>query len=263
MVSRRTLLLASALSALPALAKADPRAPAIAAAADLRFALDAAAARFRAATGQSLRISYGSSGLLFQQIVQGAPFELFLSADEAYALALADRGRARDRGAVYAIGRLVVVAPDVSPLKVDGALRGLREALAAGRIRRFAIAAPDHAPYGRRAREALQHAGLWHRLEPRLVLGENVAQALQFATTGGAQGGIVAWSLVQAPGLDRRLRWALIPDWWHQPLRQRMVLLDNAGATARALFAFLQGKEGRAILARHGFVVPAGGPAQG
>lgn len=263
MVTRRALLLAPALAAVPALADPDPRGPTIAAAADLRFALDEAAERFRTATGRPVRVSYGSSGLLFQQIARGAPFELFLSADEDYALSLADRGLTRDRGALYAIGRIVIVAPDGSPLAVDGELKGLRAALEAGRIRRFAIAAPDHAPYGRRAREALDHAGLWQKLEPRLVYGENVAQALQFATTGGAEGGIVAWSLVLAPGFDRRARWALIPDGWHQPLRQRMVLMRNASATAQAFYAFLQGPEGRAILSRYGFVVPDARPARG
>jgi molybdate transport system substrate-binding protein len=192
--------------------------------------------------------------------VAGAPFELFLSADEDYVLRLHKAGLTQGRGDIYAIGRIVLFAPTASPLAVDGGMGGLRRALTDGKVRRFAIANPDHAPYGGRAREALEKAGLWAALEPRLVLGENVSQALQFAATGGADGGIVALSLVKAPGFARLGRWALIPESLHSPLRQRMVLTRKAGPEAQAFHAWLKGPEARAVLARYGFVPPAGSP---
>ena len=162
----------------------------------------------------------------------------------------------KDRGALYAIGRIAVIAPDGSPLEADGDLNGLRAALADGRIERFAIPNPDHAPYGGRAEEALRHAGLWDAVAPKLVLGENVSQTAQFATSGSTQGGIIAYSLALSPKVSERGAYALIPDSWHQPLRQRMVLLKPAGDTARRFYDFLRGPRGRAILERHGFSHP-------
>lgn len=186
----------------------------------------------------------------------GAPFQLFLSADEDFVLRLAEAGRAIDRGTLYAIGRIVIVTPPGSDLPVDPRLEGLGARLRAGRIRRFAIANPEHAPYGMRAEEALRSAGLWEAIRPRLAFGENVAQALQFALAGGADGGIVALSLVRAPGFPGAARHALIPDDMHRPLRQRMALLQGAGAAARAFYAFLQAPAARAVLGRYGFGLP-------
>jgi len=231
--------------------------PAVAAAADLEFALVELARRFQADTGHVVRLTFGSSGNFAQQIAHGAPFELFLSADEQYVLRLADQGHARDRGALYAIGRLALFGPHGSPLEVDSQLEGLARALAEGRIRRFAIANPEHAPYGRAARAALQHAGLWSRIAPHLVLGENAAQAAQFAASGSSQGGIVPLSLSKAPAMAALGRFATIPADWHasEPLRQRMVLTRRAGPVAAAFFDYLQQPAARALLLRHGFAL--------
>jgi molybdate transport system substrate-binding protein len=171
-------------------------------------------------------------------------------------LRLHKAGKAADRGTLYAIGRIVLVAPAGGTLAVDSDLRGLRTALDQGRIRRFAIANPEHAPYGERAREALTHAGLWQRLQPTLVYGENVAQALQFVTLNAAEGGIVALSLVKTPGFAATGRAALIPESWHTPLRQRMVLMPGAGAEARRFHAWLQTAPARRIFVRYGFTLP-------
>ncbi len=248
-----TFLLALLMLAVPLRAAT---APTVAAAADLRFAMDELVATYSRETGRQVKVSYGSSGIFRQQIAQGAPFELFLSADEDYVRQLQQAGLTRDGGALYAIGRIVLFAPRGSRLAVDGQMAGLRSALAEGRLRRFAIANPDHAPYGARAREALGHAGLWTGLEQRLVLGENVSQALQFAATGGADGGIIALSLVKAPGFEETGSWALIPADWHRPLRQRMVLTRKAGPQAVLFYRWLQGPAARAILIRHGFALP-------
>ncbi|MFN4019097.1 MAG: molybdate ABC transporter substrate-binding protein [Erythrobacter sp.] len=242
--------------ALAGCGQPDQASPRIAAAADLRLVLTQVATAFERDTGLKVALVFGSSGNFHQQLQQGAPFELFLSADEQYVLDLADTGRTQDRGRLYAVGRIALIAPKGSPLVVDGDLAGLRDALARGQISRFAIANPDHAPYGRRAQEALEYAGLWQGLQGRLVMGENVSQALQFATDGGAQGGIVAWSLVQDPALASRADHALIPAQWHQPLRQRMVLMNGAGDTARRFYAYLGEPPARTIFVRYGFALP-------
>jgi len=231
--------------------------PVIAAAASLQSVLPQIVEAFRAQGGGPLRVVFGSSGAFTTQIEQGAPFELFLSADRPYVERLADKGLTQDRGVLYAEGRIALFVPRGSPLKIDGQLKDLAAALKDGRLRRFAIASPEHAPYGRAARQALVHAGLWRPIQPRLVLGENVAQAAQFASTGAAQGGLIAYSLALAPELAPRGRSALVPGDWHQPLDQQMVLLKAAGPVARSFYAFLQGPTARAAFDRYGFVLPA------
>lgn len=234
--------------------------PAVAAAADLKFALADIAARFRQDTGREVKLVFGSSGNFKTQIESGGPFELFLSADENYVFQLADKGLVRDRGALYAVGRIVLFAPHGSSLQVDGELKDLKAALADGRIKRFAIANPDHAPYGRAARAALRHAGLWDALAPRLVRGENASQAAQFAASGSSQGGIIPLSLSKAPEVAKLGRSAEIPAAWHaaEPLRQRMVLTAKAGDTAAAFYRYLQSPAARGVFDRYGFTLPDG-----
>lgn len=256
---RQALATAAAVAA-PGLRGQTPAAT-VAAASDLKFALEEIAADFERARGARLRLVFGSSGNLSSQILQGAPFHLFLSADEAFVFRLADAGRTLDRGRLYAVGRIGLLVPRGSPLRPDGTLQDLRAAIADGRLRRFAIANPAHAPYGRRAREALQHAGLWDAVQPHLVLGENVSQAAQFATTGAVQGGLVAHSIALAPAVARLASFGLVPAQWHQPLRQRMVLLHGAPAAARDFHDHLATPAVQAALARYGFEVP-GPPAR-
>jgi molybdate transport system substrate-binding protein len=234
-------------------------APYVAAAADLKFALTEIAEAFARATGRQVKLSFGSSGNFARQIPQGAPFELFFSADEDYVLRLAQSGYALDRGVLYALGRIAVFVPHGSAVKADAELTDVAAAVNDGRITRFAIANPEHAPYGRAAREALQHAGIWERLQGRLVLGENASQAAQFATSGSAEGGIIPLSLAMAPALAAEGSYAVIPADWHKPLRQRMALLRGAGATARRFYEFVQQPRARAILDRYGFVLPPDG----
>lgn len=230
--------------------------PTVAAASDLKFALEAVASQFQQQTGQSVRLVFGSSGNFKTQILQGAPFHLFLSADERFVFELADVGKTEDRGRAYAVGRIGILVPPGSPLKADGELQDLAAALKDGRLRKFAIANPQHAPYGTRAQEALQHAGLWSAIQPRLVFGENVSQAAQFAVSGSTQGGIVAQSLALAPEVVKTGRFALIPQAWHQPLRQRMVLVKGAPPAARAFYDHLSTPTAQAILVRYGFAMP-------
>jgi molybdate transport system substrate-binding protein len=231
--------------------------PAIAAASDLKFALEDIATRFRADTGRELRLSFGSSGNYFRQIGQGAPFQLFMSADEDFVFKLHDAGRTADRGALYATGRIVLFVPRGSSFTADERMAGLKQAIEGRIVRRFAIANPEHAPYGRAAEQALRKLGLWEALQGRLVLGENVSQAAQFATGGSTQGGIFAYSLALAPGIAQSGQYVLLPEELHEPLRQRMVLVKGAGETARAFYAYVQQPAARKILAQYGFVLPA------
>lgn len=258
MYSLRAILLALFAGALAAAARAET-APAVAVAENVKFAIEELAAGFKRDSGHELRISTGSSGKFAQQIRQGAPFELFLSADEENVFRLADAGLTRDRGVIYAAGRLVIFAPHGSPVVPDENLAGLRAALAAGTVKRFAIANPEVAPYGQRAVEALTHAGLWDAVKPRLVMGENIAQAAHFASSGSTEGGLIALSLALAPELARRGRHALVPAAWHKPLSQRMVLMKTAGAPAELFYRYLQAPAAHAVFERHGYSVPARG----
>jgi molybdate transport system substrate-binding protein len=242
---------------LPAQSAAQSRAvPNVAAASDLKFAMEDVAARYDSETGRKVQLTFGSSGNFFTQITQGAPFQIFMSADEGFVQQLADAGRTIDEGSLYAIGRIVLFAPSGSPVGIDAGLVDLRASLADGRLKRFAIANPEHAPYGRAAEEALRSRGLWEEIKAKLVLGENVSQAAQFATTGSAQAGIFAYSLALAPAIGNLGTYALLPADWHKPLRQRMVLLKNAGADARRFFDYVQQPAARAIFRRYGFLLP-------
>ena len=257
-LSRRAIgaaMLAGLLAVLP-LRGAAQDTPVIAAASTLQFAMPEIAAAFTAETGQDVRLSFGSTGNFARQIREGAPFGVFLAADEAFIEGLHADGVTSDAGDAYALGRLVIVAPEGSALVPDANLDALAAMLVAGELSRFAIANPEHAPYGMRAREALITRGLWDELQSVLVQGENVSQAAQFALSGNADGGIIAYSLALAPEVAARGTHALIPADWHAPLRQRMVLLDGAGPGAEAFYAFMQTPKARAILARHGFAAP-------
>lgn len=234
-------------------------APLIAAAANVQSALEEIVTLYEAKTGQRLRVSYGATGSLVRQIRQGAPFDLFLSADDISVKALVDEGLTQGAARDYVMGRLALVVPKGGAFVADAEFTGFAAALGAGQVKRFAIASPAHAPYGQRAVEALRHAGLWAQTEPRLVLGENVAQAAQFVASGNADGGLIALSLALTPAVAARVDHAVVPSDWHAPLRQSMVLLPRAGDEARAFFAFLQGPEARAIFAAQGYDLPQGG----
>lgn len=257
LIDRRSLLAGVAVLGVAACSPGAPNKTfAVAAAADLQYAIQEVAALFREDTGIDVQLSLGSTGNFARQIREGAPFALFLAADESFIFDLARDGLTRDEGALYAIGRIVVKVPEGSVLKADGSLESLRAALAQGQIKRFAIANPEHAPYGKRAEEALRHAGLWDAIQPFLVLGENVAQAAQFALSGNAEGGIIAYSLALAPEVAARGTHDLIPEDWHQPLRQRMALLRGAGPEAEAFYTFIQSPAARVVMERYGFSLP-------
>lgn len=219
----------------------------VAAASDLKFVLGELGALFERETGLKLAITFGSSGNLARQLVQGLPMDLFLSADEALIERLHKAGWARDAGVVYARGRLAWVVPKSSNAVLDTELSGLR-----GFGGKVAIANPEHAPYGRAARSALQQTGLWDALKSQLILGENVSQAMQFVSTGAAPAALVALSLAWAPELNARIRHIAVNPRLHPPIVQRMALHLAAGSGAERFYTFLQSPTAKQLLQQHG-----------
>ena len=249
------LVSAVLIGVLPRLALGQ-QSPTIAAASDLQFALEEIAAKFKQESGNEVRLVFGSSGNFARQIEQGAPFEIFLSADEALVFGLADKALTKDRGDLYAIGRIVLFARNGSPLAATLSAEGLREATVDGTLKHLAIANPEHAPYGRAAQQWLTTHRLWESIRPLLVLGENASQAAQFANTGDSQAGIIPYSLVLAPRLRDAGTFVLLPEAEHEPLRQRMVLLKNASSAAERFYDYMTSTAAREIMRRYGFVLP-------
>lgn len=246
-----SLLLACAL-ALPAAAHAEKIT--IAAAADLKFAMDDIVATFKKSNPtDEISVVYGSSGNFNTQIQQGAPYDLYFSADIGFPRELAKNGAAASAVKPYAIGRIVLWSATMDASKMTLA------SLTDPKITRIAIANPKHAPYGKRAEEALRAAGLWDKVESKLVYGENIAQTAQYAQSGNAQVGIIALSLALNAELSSKGGYALIPDTLHEPLEQGFIITKRAAGNALATrFAdYMESKPARALMTRYGFVLPA------
>ncbi len=226
----------------------------VVAASDLKFALTQLISQFQIQTGLFVAATYGSSGNFARQISQGLPVDVFMSADEVWVHPLVDTGFTQGPGAVYARGRLALLAPSTSPISLDAELKGVQAQWQ--HVQKFAIANPEHAPYGRAAQQALQTLGIWERVKPKLVLGENIAQATQFVTTGAAQLGVTALPLARAPEVAAVSRHIPLPAHLHAPLVQRMVLLKNANPAAAQWMAYLQSAAARQVFQRFGFEDP-------
>ena len=225
----------------------------IAAAADLKFALDEIVALFgKTHPADQVKTIYGSSGKFQTHIRQGAPFDLYFSADIAYPRALKAEGFAAAEVQPYAVGRIVLWSASRDAAKMTLA------DLADSAIRKIAIANPKHAPYGKRAEEALKASGVWEKVEAKLVYGENIAQTAQFVQSGNVQIGIIALSLALSPELAKQGSYALIPDKLHQPLEQGFIVTKRAAGNplAQAFARFMADREARAVMARYGFVWP-------
>jgi len=261
----RRLLVALCLCAGVVLSgcRAEPEAPArrgkvrVAAAADLNAAFPDLIMRFGASHDVDVSVSYGSSGNFYAQLINEAPFDMFLSADVSYPNQLAARGLTLPQSEfTYAIGRIVVWAPASSTLDVEH--EGL-QVLTQASIKHVAIANPEHAPYGRAAVAAMQSAGVYDRVKPKLVVGENIAQTMQFVQSGAAEVGIVALSLVLAPNVDDKGRRFDIPASTYPRLEQGGTILKAAADVdaARAFRGFLLSADGQAILKQYGFSLPS------
>ena len=246
------LLLLSLLCALPARAQTLY----IAAASDLVFCLDEMNTAFRRqAPKADLKVTAGSSGNFFAQIKNGAPYEVYLSADMQYPKDLARDGFA-DAGSLtpYAIGRVALWT--INP-KIDVS-RGLA-VLADPAVKRIALANPEHAPYGRAGKSAIEAAGLWNQVSAKIVMGESISQTAQFVQTGNAEAGLVALALVKAPKMAGIGKYFLIPASAHPALEQGAILTTKGAANplARQYMQFLRSAEARAIFDRYGFTLPA------
>jgi len=227
----------------------------IAAAADLKFAMAELAAQFEKQTGTKVDVTYGSSGNFFSQIQNGAPFDLFFSADIDYPEKLEAAGLAEAHTLFrYAVGRIVIWAPPES--KMDLSRLGW-SALLDPSVQKIAIANPEHAPYGRAAVAALQAAGIYDQVKAKLVYGENISQAAQFVQSGNAQAGILAMSLTLSPGMSGGKSWP-IPAHMYPSMEQEAVMLKSAKdkEAARAFLDYVQSAPGQAVLQRYGFALP-------
>ena len=225
----------------------------IAAAADLKFAMDEIIAGFKKDNpGSDIQVTYGSSGKFHTQIQQGAPFDLFFSADISFPRELAKTGIAASEVKPYAVGRIVLWSNAMDATKMT--LANLTDP----KITKIAIANPKHAPYGKRAEEALKASGLWDKLQPKFVFGENIAQTAQYVQSGNAQFGIIALSLAVNQELAAKGGYYLIPANLHNPLEQGYVI-TKVGANkplAKKFADYMGSKKSRAIMTRYGFVLP-------
>jgi molybdate transport system substrate-binding protein len=247
----RLLLLAACLGppAHPALAEQIT----IAAAADLKFAMGEIVAAFKQAhPGDAVETIYGSSGKFHTQIQQGAPYDLFFSADIKYPQILAQEGFAASGVKPYAFGRIVLwsTARDASKLSIAD--------LADPSVRKIAIANPKHAPYGKRAEEALRSSKLWEKVESKLVFGENIAQTAQYVQSGNADIGIIALALALNKELAAKGGYALVPDNLHQPLEQGFIVTKRAEGNplAKAFADHMGSLEARRTMVKYGFILP-------
>jgi molybdate transport system substrate-binding protein len=245
--------LAAGLSPSPAAATAEMPLT-IAAASDLQPVLPALVERFKTQTGHQVRLTFGSSGNFFSQIQNGAPFDLFLSADVEYPMRL-ETLRLTEPGSLYryATGRIVLWSRKDTGIELQRGLPVLIESA----IRRIAVANPAHAPYGRAAVAALQHQGLYDRVRSKLVIAENISQAAQFVESGNAEVGILALSLAVSPALRQRGTYYEIPPTAYPPIQQAAVILKTTRPpdAARQFLAFLQQPESRRLLREAGFMV--------
>jgi molybdate transport system substrate-binding protein len=227
----------------------------VAAAADLKFALSELGGQYGKQAGTKVNVTYGSSGNFFAQIQNGAPFDLFFSADLEYPRKLEAAGLA-ESGTLYeyALGRIVIwTRRDAS---IDVATQGWN-ALLSPTVQKIAIANPAHAPYGRAAVAALKNAGIFEQVKSKLVYGENISQAAQFVQSGNAQAGIVALSLALSPAMKDGKRWEIASD-MHPAIEQGAILLKSARnkAQARAFLQFVKSAEARATFGKFGFTTP-------
>lgn len=228
----------------------------VAAAADLNYALTDLAGQFERITGNKVIPTIGASGNLYSQIMNGAPFDLFFSADEEYPKRLVESGKADGTSLrIYAVGHLVLWVPNSSPLDPSKLQMAV---LTEPSVKRIAIANPMHAPYGRAATAALEHYGLKSKVADKLVLGENISQAAQFVQSGNAQAGLIALSLAKSPAMEAKGKYWELPLDTYPELRQAVVVVtaSQQKKTAQAFLDFVLSAEGEAVLKKYGLTPP-------
>jgi molybdate transport system substrate-binding protein len=252
---KKTLLLIFSLALLVPTVRAEEIA--VAAAADLNYAMKDLATHFEQKTGNKVTLSFGASGSFFSQIQNGAPFDLFFSADMDYPKELAAAGLVENSSLrIYAIGHLVLWVPNSSTLDPQKLKMDL---LLQPSVQRVAIANPQHAPYGRAAMSALEHFGLKDKVAGKVVMGENISQAAQFVQSGNAQAGLIALSLAMSPAMkDAGKYWELPADTYPE-MQQGVAILASSKhkQAAQAFIDYISSSEGAAVLQQYGFRVPS------
>ncbi|MBU3620820.1 molybdate ABC transporter substrate-binding protein [Polynucleobacter sp. CS-Odin-A6] len=208
--------------------------------------------------GQSMRIVYGSSANLASQMRQGAPYDLFIAADESYPLRLVEAGLTRDRGVIYAVGHLALITNAVATTTTGLSLNADPESIKAllRSAKKIAIANPDLAPYGKASVQYLQAIKIWGDVQDRLIFAENISIATVYVSTGAAKVGITALSLAKSPELSTKIQYVALPDALYAPIQQRMVLRRDPAPSAVALYDYLQGAVAKQVLANNGYSIP-------
>lgn len=222
----------------------------IAVASNFSHTLQMLADDFKAKTGHQLRVSSASTGKLYTQINHGAPFDVFLSADEDRADRLIAEGKARtELGRVYAVGRLTLL----SNIKTE---KDCQDILGSTELKRLSIANPKTAPYGAAAQQTLEKLQRWENVNTKLVMGENIAQTLQFVSTGSASAGFVAKSMLQGAKIESACEWD-VPANMHEPIKQKMVVLDASAdkPAVKAFWQYMQSDAATAIIKNSGYGV--------
>lgn len=226
----------------------------VAVAANMKEAFAEINSAFMASGKSAPKVVYGSSGNFTTQIINGAPFNLFISADESFPLELFKQGKTEDEGKVYAIGKLVLIAGNSKGVKLSESRADLASIIA--KANKIAIAKPEIAPYGKAAVEYLRAMGLWDLAKDKLVYGDNIAMATMYVSSNAADIGFTALSLAKSPEIAKDTSYLLVDEKLYEPIKQRMVLIKNAPQEAVELYNFMQSSQAKRILMKYGYVVP-------
>lgn len=226
----------------------------IAVAANMKDAFAEIASAYKSTGKSDIRVVYGSSGNFTAQIMSGAPFNLFIAADEQFPMELYKNGKAVDEGVVYAIGKLALVARNQSGIALTDNKADLAQAIA--KANKVAIAKPELAPYGKAAVQFLKSEGLWDIAKDKLVYGDNISVTTTYVVTGGAELGFTALSLAKSPELAKETSFILLNPKLYEPIKQRMVLIKGAPQEAKNVYQFMQSAQARAILSKYGYATP-------
>ena len=226
----------------------------VAVAANMKDAFAEINAAFRATGKPQIRVIYGSSGNFAAQILNGAPFNLFISADERFPMELYKRGKTIDEGVVYASGKLAIISKNSTNTKSFESKEAITRAIQ--RANKIAIAKPDLAPYGKAAVEYLKTEGFWDLAKDKLIYGDNIGVATMYVVTGGADIGFTALSLAKSAEVAKQTSFVLVDHTLYEPIKQRMVLMKGSSQEAIDLYRFMQGEQAKLILRKYGYATP-------
>jgi molybdate transport system substrate-binding protein len=226
----------------------------VAVAANMKDAFSEINTAFKATGNSNIRIVYGSSGNFTAQIMNGAPFNLFISADERFPIELYKQGKASDEGVVYAMGKLALISKHSAAMSLANDKTELMRAI--GKANKIAIAKPELAPYGKAAVEYLKAEGLWDTAKDKLIYGDNIGIATMYVVTGAADLGFTALSLAKSADVAKETNFILVNSKLYEPIKQRMVLIKGAPPEAAALYQFMQSPQAKLILQKYGYSTP-------